>query len=61
MVDGTLDSYALDEAYKQAHSELASYHKAREKISREATKNLVLVKIEPPKQGQKQKAQVKKK
>jgi DNA-binding transcriptional regulator PaaX len=61
MADGTLDSYALDQAYKLAQSDLASYHKARERIHREATKKLVLVQVDSPKQDQKQRVQVKKK
>lgn len=45
MTTFVFDSYALEQAYLVAKKELASYHRAREKMHREATKNLVLVPI----------------
>lgn len=60
MSNTVLDSYALDQAVKMARTDLASYHKAREQIHKDATKNLVLVPLESPKPAQKRKASEKK-
>lgn len=57
------DSYALEQANQVARKDLASYHRAREEMHREATKNLQLVpipEVEVPKKKKKKKGKKRK-